>query len=154
MKVLSILVVALFSVFVISCCNQQKIEAPEKVLASFEKMFPAATDIKWEMENENEWEAEFEMDGKEVSACFSSDGEWIETEYEVETLPETIETIVNETYPGFKIEEIEIVETPDFNGYEIELEKGEEELEIMVTNQGEILEVEISEKEDEELEEE
>ena len=154
MKVLSILLVALFSVFVISCCNQQKVETPEKVLTSFEKMFPAATDIEWEMENENEWEAEFLMDGKEGSACFTIDGEWVETEYEVESLPETIETIINETYPGFEINEIEIVESPEFNGYEIELEKGEEELEIHVTNQGEILEVEKSEKEDEEIEEE
>jgi hypothetical protein len=152
MKVLSILLVALFSAFVISCC-QQKVEAPEKVLTSFEKMFPAATDVEWEMENENEWEAEFDMDGKEVSACFTSVGEWIETEYKVETLPETIETIVNETYPGFEIDEIEIVESPEFKGYEIEMEKGEEELEIKVTHQGEIIEVEISEKEDEEIEE-
>ena len=45
MKVLSILLVALFSVFVISCCNQQKVETPEKVITSFEKMFPAATDM-------------------------------------------------------------------------------------------------------------
>ena len=153
MKGLSILLVALFSVIVFSCC-QQKVEVPEKVLTSFEKMFPAATEIEWEMENENEWEAEFEMEGKEVSACFTNVGEWLETEYAVDSLPETIETIVNETYPGFEIDEIEIVESPEFKGYEIELEKGEEELEIQVTNQGEILEVEISEKEDEEIEEE
>lgn len=152
MKVLSVLLVALFSLFVISC-NQQKVEVPEKVLTSFEKMFPTATDIEWEVENENEWEAEFGLDGKEGSACFTIGGEWLETEYEVESLPETIETILNETYPGYEIDEIEIVESPDFNGYEIELENGEEEIEIMVTMQGEILEVEISEKEDDKTEE-
>ena len=152
MKVLSILLVALFSVFVISC-DQQKVEVPEKVLTSFEKMFPAATEVEWEMENEDEWEAEFEMDGKEGSACFTIGGEWVETEYEVETLPETIETIVNETYPGFEIDEIEIVEMPDFSGYEIELKNGEDEMEILVNQEGEILEVEISEDEGEEIEE-
>ena len=153
MKVLSVLLVALFSVIVISCC-QQKVEVPEKVLTSFEKMFPAATEVEWEMENEDEWEAEFEMDGKEGSACFTIGGEWVETEYEVESLPETIETIINETYPGFEIDEIEIVEMPDFSGYEIELINGEDEMEILVNQEGEILEVEISEDEGEEIEEE
>lgn len=152
MKVLTVLLVALFSVFVISC-NQQQVNIPEKVQASFEELFPTATEVEWEMEDENEWEAEFEVDGKEASACFTIEGEWIETEYELESLPETIETILMETYPGFEIDEIEIVESPDFNGYEVELKKGEEELEVMVTNEGEVLEVEIGEEEDEDSEE-
>ncbi len=152
MKVLSILLVALLSVFLITC-NQQKVNIPEEVQASFTNLFPTATEVEWEMEDENEWEAEFEMDGKEASACFTSDGEWIETEYELESLPETIETILNETYPGFEIDEIEIVESPEFSGYEIELKNGEEEIEIMVTTEGEILEVEMEEEEEEGSEE-
>ncbi len=135
---------------IVISCNQQKAEVPEKVLTSFENMFPSAVDVEWEMENENEWEAEFEMDGKESSACFTIGGIWVETEYEIESLPETIETILNETYPGFKISEIEIIETPDFKGYEIEMVKGEEEIEILVTSDGEVIEVEIDEEKDEE----
>ena len=112
----SLLLIALLSIFAISC-NQQKVDIPEKVQASFEELFPTVIDVEWESENENEWEAEFEMDGKEVSACFTINGEWIETEYEIESLPETLETILNETYPGFKIVEIEILESPEFNGF-------------------------------------
>lgn len=145
MKKLSILLFALLSVFIISC-NQQNVNIPEKVQASFDELFPLATEVEWEMEDENEWEAEFEMDGKEASACFTSEGEWLETEYEVESLPETIETIINETYPGFEIDEIEMVESPEFNGYEIELKKGEEEIEILVSAEGEIIEVEMEEE--------
>jgi hypothetical protein len=152
MKVLSVLLVVLFSVIIISC-DQQKANIPDNVKASFEEMFPGATEVEWEMENENEWEAEFEMDGKEASVCFTINGEWIETEYEIETLPETIETIINETYPGFEIDEVERVESPDFNGFEIELENGEEEIVILVTNDGVIQEVEIG-KDDKEEEEE
>jgi len=152
MKVLSVLLVALLSVFVMSC-DQQKVNIPENVQASFQKMFPAATDIEWEMEDENKWEAEFKIEEKEVSACFTSEGEWIETEYAVESLPETIETIINESYPGFEIDEVEIVESPEFNGYEVELKNGKEEMEIMVTRQGEIMEVEIEEENGEEADE-
>lgn len=152
MKVLTVLLVALFSVFVISC-NQQKVNIPEKVQASFEELFPAATEVEWEMEDENEWEAEFKMDGKEASACFTIEGEWIETEYELKSLPETIETILMETYPGFEIDEIEIVESPDFNGYEVGLKKEDEKIEVMVTNEGEVLEAEIEQEEDEDTEE-
>ena len=149
MKVLSFIFITLFSIFIVSC-NQQKVNIPEKVQASFDEMFPVAANVEWEMENENEWEAEFDMDGKEASACFTLNGEWIETEYEIESLPETIETILNETYPGFQIAEIEVVETPGFNGFEIELKKGEEEIEILITAEGEIIEVEINKDEDEE----
>lgn len=148
MKVLPILLVALFSVFGISC-DQQKNDIPEKVQASFEEMFPTASEVEWEIENKNEWEAEFEMDGKEASACFTNEGEWIETEYEIESLPETIETILNETYPGFEIDEIEIVESPEFNGFEIDLKNGEKEIEILVNDNGEVIEFEEKEEEEE-----
>lgn len=145
-------IIALLSIFIISCC-EQKVEVPEKVISSFETMFPTATDVEWEMEEENEWEAEFELEGKEGSACFTGNGEWIETEYEIESLPETIETILNETYPGFEIDEIEILETPDFNGYEIEMEKGEEEIEILISSKGEIIEVDMEKEEEKEIDE-
>lgn len=150
MKILTVLLVALFSVFVMSC-NQQKVNIPEKVQASFSELFPTASEVEWEMTEDNEWEAEFEMDGKEASACFTITGEWIETEYALESLPETIETILMESYPGFEISEVEIVESPEFNGYEVEMKNGEEEIEILVTTEGEILEVEmdIEEVEDE-----
>jgi uncharacterized membrane protein YkoI len=147
MKELSILIIALVSLFIISC-DQQNVNIPEKVQASFDELFPLATEVEWEMEDENEWEAEFEMDGKEASACFTSEGEWLETEYEVESLPETIETIINETYPGFEISEIEMIESAEFNGYEVELEMNEEEMEILVSMEGEIIEVEMEEDED------
>jgi len=153
MKILSVLLVVLFSVLLISC-DQQKVNIPDSVKVSFEEMFPDATEVEWEMENDNGWEADFELDGKEASACFTINGEWIETEYEVEDLPETIETIVNETYPGYKIDEIDMVESPEFNGYEIELENGEEELEILVTRNGEIVEVDMNQDENELIEEE
>ena len=151
MKALSTLIVALLSIFIFSC-NQQNANIPEKVQASFDELFPVASEVEWEMEDENEWEVEFKMDGKEASACFTSEGKWLETEYAVESLPETIETIINETYPGFEFDEIEMVESPEFNGYEIELEKGEEEIEILVSVEGEIIEVEM--EEDEQMEDE
>lgn len=152
MKKLSFLLLAPICVIIFSC-DQQKVNVPEKVLASFEDMFPLASEVEWEMENENEWEAEFDMDGKESSACFTIDGVWLETEYEIESLPETIETIINETYPGYEIIEVEIVESSTFNGFEVDLENEDGEIEIMVTKNGEILEVEVDENETEEAEE-
>ena len=152
MKKLSLLFIALLTVILISC-DQQKVNVPEKVQASFDEMFPVASEVEWEMENENEWEAEFKMDGKDVSACFTVDGKWVETEYEIESLPETIETIINESYPGYEISKVEIVESPAFEGFEIELENEDGEIEIKVTTNGEILEVEVDENEGEEAEE-
>ena len=41
---------------------------------------PAATDVKWGKESAKEYEAEFRLNGNNVSANFGSDGAWVETE--------------------------------------------------------------------------
>ena len=48
-------------------------------------------------------------------------------------------------FNGFEIDEIEKLESNEFNGYEIELEKEETEVEIICTNEGviTILKVEV-----------
>jgi len=61
-------------------CGQS---VPEKVKSAFAGKFPNASSVKWDKENDEEWEAEFKMDGKEYSANFTVDGNWKETEYEI-----------------------------------------------------------------------
>jgi hypothetical protein len=144
----------LFGILIVlfaSCnCNESKV--PSNVRATFAEMFPDATDIKWEMEDEGEWEVEFKNRGKEISACFTDAGVWIETEWEIEKaeITESVLKVINSTYEGWEIDEVEFVESPEFNGYEIELEMGEEEMEVLVTSDGVII---ITEQEDEDIEE-
>lgn len=140
----------LIAVFVSCNCDETKV--PTNVKASFSEMFPNATEVEWEMEDETEWEAEFKSEGKEITACFTDAGVWIETEWEIEKaeITESVLKVINSTYEGWEIDEAEFVESPEFTGYELELEMGEEEMEVLVTTDGVII---ITEQEDEDIEE-
>ncbi|HSO89503.1 MAG TPA: PepSY-like domain-containing protein, partial [Draconibacterium sp.] len=100
----------------------------------------SATKVKWGMEDETEWEAEFKMDGKEMSASFDKEGKWINTEAKLteKDLPANVLKAVQTAYAGWKIESVESYETPEMKGYELGVEKGKEELEILVTADGKI----------------
>jgi len=77
--------IILLSLFVIvSCTMAFSANPPEVVLAAFQQKFPNAQDVDWSKEKNGEWEAEFEMPGSnEMSANFSADGRWLETETEI-----------------------------------------------------------------------
>ena len=77
--------IILLSLFVIvSCTMAFSANPPEVVLAAFKQKFPNAQDVDWSKEKNGEWEAEFEMPGSnEMSANFSADGRWLETETEI-----------------------------------------------------------------------
>ncbi|WP_421871035.1 PepSY-like domain-containing protein [Marinoscillum sp.] len=130
-------------------CAQSGDQVPEKVLSAFNAKFPDAKKVEWEMEDEQEWEAEFKMDGRDYSANFSVAGEWMETEYAIESseLPTAVMTALNENYAAFEIEEAELAETKEGTSYELELEVGDEEFEVTITAAGQI---ESTQKESEE----
>lgn len=79
--------------------------APATVITSFNSKFPNANNVKWGKENATEWEAEFELNGSKVSANFSNDGKWLETETEVSVnqLPKAVVSAINKKYPDYEI---------------------------------------------------
>ena len=108
---------------------------PKAVTDNFSSKFSAATKVKWDQEEENEWEAEFKMNGSEMSASFDNAGTWLETEKEIK----------NRDLPAAVAE----IQKPGFSGYEIGLEKGEEMLEIQANPDGTIANVKkVEEDED------
>ncbi|MBL7104798.1 MAG: PepSY-like domain-containing protein [Bacteroidales bacterium] len=140
----------------ITACGQ--ISAPSAVQKAFDAKFPKAEKLKWEQEEANEWEAEFRLDGKEMTASFDSSGKWLETETEVKKkdLPSEVFKSLSIEFDGFEIDEVEFVEKPDFTGYEIALEKEETEVEVLITKAGEITikKVDVEDEDDEEGDEE
>jgi uncharacterized membrane protein YkoI len=125
------------SVTLLSCAQ----DTPAKVAESFKTKFPTAKSVKWEKENEKEWEAEFKMEGKEYSANFSVDGTWLETEHEIKNneLPEAVKMALKNDFGVYEIEEIEISEKSNGTAYEVELEKGEQTLEVVFDVSGKVL---------------
>ena len=136
-------------VFGLFACGQTP---PKPVTDSFNKKFANATKVKWSMEDKTEWEAEFKMDGKEMSASYDLEGKWINTEAKLteKDLPANVLKAVNTAYAGWKIESVESYETPQMKGYELGIEKGKDELELQVTADGKITVNKESEEEDDE----
>ncbi|WP_336518532.1 PepSY domain-containing protein [Pollutibacter soli] len=67
-------------------CDEKKISAsdvPSAVVSAFNQKYPGASDVKWQIEKENDkqiYEAEFKMDGKQIDAEFDADGTFIREE--------------------------------------------------------------------------
>jgi len=131
----------------------QKISAdkvPATVTSSFKAKFPTATKTSWELENANEYEAGFKLNGEEISANFDNSGKWLETETEIKVsaLPASIQTALSKDFGGFKIEEASKIESAkDGNCFEAEIEKGEETFDVLFTADGNVLSKTKMEKE-------
>ncbi len=76
------------------------IDVPKAIADAFAKKFPAATNVKWAKENAKEYEAEFKLKGKSISANFLNDGSWVETESEISAaeLPAAVANAVKLKY--------------------------------------------------------
>ena len=125
--------------------NAQKTVLPKKITNAFEYRFPAVKKVKWEKENETAWEASFKMGKTRYSAEFDTEGNWLATEHRIRKsdLPEAILKMLETDYAGYKLDEAELVDTPDGHFFELELEKGkgkrETEIELLVTPSGEVI---------------
>lgn len=139
MKITKTTLFALAMTSLTACGQTQK--APQKVQSAFTLKFPGAKNIKWDKENETEWEAEFKLERKEYSANFTSEGVWKETEYEIKEseIPAAIKQILDTEFNGYEIEESEISETSKGKVYEFELEQGEINIEVAITLEGKII---------------
>lgn len=152
---IKLLIIALFAAISAIACNQTliKIDVPKAVKDAFAAKYPTAQKVEWEMEEEGEYEAEFKLSGKEMSANFKADGTWIETETAIKSkdLPQAVKDAISSEFPDYEIEEAEQLERPDLAmGYEVELENEEtdEEMSVVFTADGKVLEKKMSEDDD------
>jgi hypothetical protein len=128
----SIILIVVLSMISFSAFSQKN--PPENVKKELYKKYATAQSIKWDNEEKNEWEAEFTMEGKKMSASFDNSGKWLESE-----------TVINEKeLPA----SVEITLNKDFTGYK----KGETSLEVIFDNKGNILKKTIIKDEDEKSE--
>lgn len=117
------------------------VNVPVPVKAAFAKRFPKAEGAKWELEDKKDYEADFKQDGNKWSACFASDGAWLETEHAIKTdaLPEAVRETIAAKYADHKLKEAEQAETPKGTVYEVEFAKGEHEMEVVFSADGTVV---------------
>lgn len=100
---------------------------PDAVKKAFAKKFPTAIKVSWGVEGPKEWEAEFIFEGNRISANFSEDGTWLETEREIKAanLPKAVLAAVKSKYSDWKIAEADKTESSKHGTiYEVDLKKG------------------------------
>ncbi|SDM48342.1 Putative beta-lactamase-inhibitor-like, PepSY-like [Catalinimonas alkaloidigena] len=133
---------ALLSLPLLSCTSAASTRVPDAVKQAFETKFPEATSVRWEQENPQEWEAEFKQHGEAYSANFSPEGQWLETEMELdpEALPDAIRRTLATQFGEYEVEEAEAVEQADGTRiFETELEHGETTLEVTFRPDGTVV---------------
>ena len=153
MKNFLILLVA-FSLISFPACSQKN--APDNVKKEFSQKFAGARSVKWDSEKPNEWEAEFKINGKEMSACFDDAGKWMETETEIseKELPAAVVNTLKTEFAGYKKSLIEIYEDTKIKGFELGLKKGETSIEVIFDNAGKVIKKNDVNKENEKEEKE
>jgi len=143
----------------VSAQDNAPITVPETVKAAFTKQFPKAENAKWEMEDKTDYEVNFKQTGQKMSSKYSAQGKWMETEQGITEadLPEPVRKAIAASYADHKVEGAEKAETPEGTVYEVDLEKGEHEMEVVFNADGKVLKAKIEEgdkkdkvKEDEE----
>ncbi len=139
------IIVLLSACLMISLMSYSQKVTPDKVPApvkqAFAKMFPAASDVKYEMEK-SDYEISFRDKGVEMSANFDATGKWLETETEIKesNLPKEVSASIARNFTGFKITEVARTEAPGKEPvYELDVKKGKEGFEVRVSPKGEIL---------------
>ena len=95
---------SLLAIVWFSSANAQT-NAPEKVKAEFQKLYPKVKDVKWVMEDGN-YLGIFTSDKKEMAVQINDKGELVQTEtrLKISELPKTAQDYLTKNYPGVKFE--------------------------------------------------
>lgn len=119
-------------------------------MKALEVNYRGAKQVSWEDEGDGNFEAAFTFEGKNLEATFSSTGEWLETEEAIDLsdLPRPAFNAVESAYESFEVTEVEMVQSPDFSGYEIEIKVQGKIIEVHVNAQGEVYKIAEEEYDD------
>lgn len=131
--------ILIISILIISGSIFANSKPPKEVLNSFNEKFPAVSNVKWAKENNDEWEANFILNGVKSSVNFSEDGKWLESEIEIPVteLPEKVISSINTAYNGYSIKgaaKIENVKGETI--YEADLKSGKKKKEVFYMEDG------------------
>lgn len=130
---------ALFMAFSFTAFGQNSL--PATVKTAFSKKFPTVKNAKWAQEGKTQWEAEFKLNAKSMSANFDYQGNWKETETELSksSLSKKLMETLSNKFPGYAVKGVAFSQTPKQSVYEVVIEKGESKLEVSLDKNGKIV---------------
>lgn len=141
MKIKVFLLALLLTVGLFHSCDDDdndSISVPEAVLTAYNQKYATFRVTEWEYEW-GYYKAEFRNNGAEVEAWFTASGEWTRTETDCRPtlLPQAVQDYLTANYQGYRIDDVNFVETPTGEYYEVELERaGQPDVYVNVTAEG------------------
>lgn len=137
---------ALVTAAFVSCDKFEDGRPANPVLSEFERMYPDAKDVEWEADMLN-WKVSFELGTPpavtEYEAWYDRDGKWLRTESDLleNALPQVVkDALAASEYASAVLSagDIEYVETPEGNYYQLEVKYNGVEVKLKVTEDGDI----------------
>ncbi|UCC43372.1 MAG: PepSY-like domain-containing protein [Candidatus Zixiibacteriota bacterium] len=131
----------------------KKVDVPAKVMEAFKASFPdvVISSVDSEVKDgKTLYEIETVQDSAEVDYVYAEDGTLIQIEEEisVESLPEIVVTAIKAAHEGCEIDEAEKITRGETVEYEVAVEVGEDEFELLVASDGTILQPDEAEADD------
>lgn len=150
-----ILFTAVISAFLLNCNCQEKKEdkqviVPELVKKSFAAKYPTATKVEWDVEENGEFEAEFDLNKSEMSVLYNANGDLLETEIEINEseLPQSVKAALAKDFAGYELDEFEKTDAKGLVTYEIEAKKDKKEFELVFDASGKLIKQEEEKEKD------
>lgn len=133
---------------------------PDRAQTSFTEQYPNGTNVVWSYYDPsvvivNDWEmtgwqvldesdyvAKFDMDNEQYYAWFDSNGEWVGTAYVVRdhtTLPGFVRTTLTTQYPTYTISSVNREFFRDKNLYEVVMKNNDGKVVLLVDSDGNIV---------------
>lgn len=126
----------------ISAQDIRQSEVPSIILNHFQKSFPKAADIDWEIKG-NYYEVEFETGflGDDHKILYSRDGKLVRHEEEISksNLPKTVQASIKRSFNGYRTDDIKKITESGKVIYNVELKNYSQEWKVVFDAQGRIL---------------
>ena len=140
MKTLKILAAFLFFTGVVVAQDMNATDVPASVKNAFSKEYAQATDVEWEKDMEN-YKVEFDLNKMENEVWYSGSGAVVKKEQDITEaeLPQTVRDAVKSGYADYTLDDIEKVWQNNATIYELELEKGNEDIHLIFDANGKLI---------------
>lgn len=145
-RIILTVILAISAMTMFSCEKYEDGKPVKSVREAFEEMYPDARDVEWDMELTG-WKVSFETgtppDIKESEAWYDMNGNWLRTETDLlaSALPQVVkDALAASEYASAVLDagDVEFVETPDGNFYQLEVILKGLEVKLKVSEDGKI----------------
>ncbi|WP_432714327.1 PepSY-like domain-containing protein [Pedobacter sp.] len=114
-------------------------DVPSVVLNSFNKSFPKSSKVEWEIKGEN-YNAEFNINRRDHEVWISKTGAILKHKKELKPseLPAAVKAQINQSYAGYRIDDVDQYEVNKQFYYKVELKKQNVERKVTFDQKGKV----------------